>query len=124
MTFDPSKPVQTRDGQKATIICDTRRFTYCEHEFPIVALVHRKDGEDSIITTQADGHTFIDGSENPLDLINIPEKRTCWGNVYLYNDGRQPCIATHGTREEADTYAGEERVDCVEITYQIKGMNP
>ena len=40
--FDPTKPVQTRDGREARIICtDVER----KGDWPIVALIKTSDGE-------------------------------------------------------------------------------
>ena len=68
--FDPTKPVQTRDGRAARIICADRKMALGT----IVALVTNEDGSESHIITCGDtgrrsGYT-LDG---PFDLINIPD---------------------------------------------------
>ena len=68
MTFDSLKPVQTRDGRTARIICADRK-----HGLPIIALV---DEDESVERFRADGTYYEQSSpSSPDDLINIPEKR-------------------------------------------------
>ena len=79
--FDPTKPVQTRDGRKARIICTDRNDT----EFPIVALVN--DGVyEEIKSYSSEGAYLHTMDESASDLINIPE--TKYLNVYLYSTGK------------------------------------
>ncbi len=77
--FDPGKPVQTRDGRKARIICDNRKNT-----FPIVALID--DGnEENMCNYKPDGiyrySSMVCSLSEPFlfdprkDLINIPEPK-------------------------------------------------
>ena len=66
--FDPTKPVQTRDGREARIICtDVER----KGDWPIVALIKTSDGERPYLYKE-DGCTFEDRRMDPDDLINIP----------------------------------------------------
>lgn len=82
MTFDPTKPVQTRDGRKARIIATDRRGA----SYPIVALVNSKNSKEELIVTYlADGSEIGCIARNPLDLVNIPEERELW--VIVYDDG-------------------------------------
>jgi hypothetical protein len=69
--FDPTKPVQTRDGRKARIICTDRKSI---GGYPIVALIHESQSRDfethGVYTL--DGKNYpADDRLNPLDLINI-----------------------------------------------------
>lgn len=66
MPFDPTKPVMTRGGRKARIICTDR----AQDGYPIVAGVG--DAEEDLVSYRADGRK-IASPDNPLDLINIPE---------------------------------------------------
>lgn len=67
--FDPTKPVQTRDGRKARIICTDVRDDY----YPIMALVQGCTGEYAMSYT-GDGshHHRSHVGDLPDDLINIP----------------------------------------------------
>lgn len=64
---DLTKPVQTRDGRKARVICTDR-----VGEFPVVALVASKE-EESIYAYTAEGRYYADVQESPSDLFNIPD---------------------------------------------------
>lgn len=63
--FDPTKPVQTRDGRKARIICTDLKDTK-----PLVVLVARENGIEDIQTYTMEGKFFCIG-DDPRDLINI-----------------------------------------------------
>ena len=68
-TFDPTKPVQTRDGRKARIICTDRKGT----DFSVLALVLNSEGGESLETYTANGWYTRNGGMSGEDLINIPE---------------------------------------------------
>jgi hypothetical protein len=68
--FDPTKPVQTRDGRKARIICTDRKWN---DKYPLVALVTSAAGEEYVVAYRTNGkYIFTDKDED--DLINIPEQ--------------------------------------------------
>lgn len=90
-TFDPTKPVQTRDGRKARIICTDRKGT----EYPIIALVEDEDGEEGDYAFSATGSYWDSGEEMVDDLINIPEREVLYANVYSDDEsdtGISQCI--------------------------------
>jgi hypothetical protein len=78
MTFDPNKPVQTRDGRKARIIA-----TDAAGDYPIVVLV-TEDGIEQAAQHRADGTWHASGRH---DLINVPERRTVEDCMGLDSDG-------------------------------------
>ena len=96
------KPVCTRDGRKARIICfdsknDPRR--------PIVALVEHNDNEllyeYTIEGKERFSHISTTGTS---DLMMLPEKKEGWVNVYKGNNGISKRICgdiVSNTREEA-----------------------
>jgi hypothetical protein len=65
--FDPTKPVQCRNGRKARIICADAKH----QNFPIVALVDRDGAGECPVNFTKDGLEFI-GRDSDLDLINTP----------------------------------------------------
>ena len=66
--IDWSKPVQTRDGCKARVICTDRKGVY-----PIVALVEERGSEESLYTYRVDGRWLADATRpESFDLINVP----------------------------------------------------
>ena len=91
-TVDLTKPVQTRDGRKARVICTNAAHT--NPGFHVVALVTNEHGNEQVFPFAADG-SFGD-RPYPLDLVNVPE-------VKFFNlmwDG--PMKAPFDTREEAE----------------------
>lgn len=119
MAFDPEKPVQTRDGRKARILCADRSGT----DLPIIALREAR-GIEIVETYAADGTIYGTGTKNDLDLINIPEKRVYerWVNVYPDN-----ISWSHRSRVEADGYQKNGRIACIHIkqTYTPgEGLEP
>lgn len=68
--FDPTKPVQTRDGYKTRIIC-----TDAKGDYPIVALVTH--GEVEVAWAyRSDGK--LGYGQQHSDLINVPERHPHW----------------------------------------------
>ena len=79
------KPVCTRDGRKARIICfDAKR----KDKKSIIALVPSRDypGFEDLIAYPNNGN-YHGGHENDGDLMLLPEKKEGWVNVYKECDG-------------------------------------
>jgi hypothetical protein len=114
--FDPTKPTQTRNGLKVEIICADLRGT----SRPIGGKVTFNDGSQSLRQYASDGMYFNEVSVN--DLVNIPEKKTGWLNIY------PPCeiigvIAECScnlftTKANADVAARANRIACVEVHWE------
>lgn len=83
-TFDPTKPVQTRDGRDARIVA----VDYACSGETIVAAVRMTSGEERLRTFNTDGRYFND-MEETSDLVNITIKKTGWTvlskNFYVDN---------------------------------------
>lgn len=73
------KPVCTRDGRKARIVCFDRKFYHDGYNYPIVAMVNDNDNELVHAYTQ-DG-LLVGNMEGDLDLMMLPEKKEGWVNV-------------------------------------------
>lgn len=74
--FDPNKPVQTRDGCKARILCTDRNMP----GYPIIAL-HYAHGFEHVFSHKADGR-LNSSREMKEDLVNVPERKTVYVNMY------------------------------------------
>lgn len=75
------KPVCTREGRKARIIC----FDLQDPEYDMVALLLGKNGFESICTFNSNGRfNDADGvdKQSKYDLMMLPEKHEGWVNVY------------------------------------------
>ena len=106
------KPVCTRDGRKARIICFDQKDIA-----PIVGLVTGLDGKESIYAFYKDGRVSSQ-KERVDDLMMLPEKKEGWINIYdadttfRYVDGR-----VYETKDEAVQKAKEE------IAKELRGKN-
>ena len=102
------KPVCTRDGRKARIICFDLQSI---EKTPIVAALQVTDKQEVISLYYEDGRQFVDGISE-LDLMMLPEKKEGWVNVYKER--------IYSTKEEAieATYDGVTYVDTVKIEWE------
>lgn len=109
MTFDPTKPVQTRDGRKARVLATDIRAARA-----IVAAVELND-EEIVQCFNRDGRILNSWTEHSDDLINAPEKRTemWWFNFYL---NRGPHL--HRTKPVADSFAVDDRIACKQFSLE------
>ena len=112
------KPVCTRDGRKARIICfDAKR----KDEKSIIALVPSKEyvGFEDLIAYPDNGN-YYGGHENDGDLMMLPEKKEGWVNVYKGIDGITFSKHPYPSKEEAIKSAGimSNRIDTVKIYWE------
>ncbi|OUP37236.1 hypothetical protein [Bacteroides sp. An19] len=112
------KPVCTRDGRKARIICFDRKFYHDWYNYPIVAMVNNNDNELVHAYTQ-DG-LLVGNKEGELDLMMLPEKKEGWVNVYYDNDAssHRGCRFIYDTKERAVKEAGSAYITTVKINWE------
>lgn len=67
VAFDVRRPVRTRSGFSARIICADRVDAY----LPILALFARPGTGEMLIAARADGK--VTSHEHPQDLVNVPD---------------------------------------------------
>ena len=91
------KPVCTRDGRKARIICFNRESI----GFPIIALVKNGDTE-GVYQFDDKGRSNIDDEERGYDLMMLPEKKEGWVNVYKNQIHDTPESAEEGHKGITD----------------------
>ena len=105
--FDPTKPVRTRAGAAARILCTDARGTSGN----ILALVDRGEYEAAYWFYQ-DGR-YLRGAPHSLDLINIPERHVRWANV-----------TSHGTAYlyesewAADSHRSPNCIACIRLEFE------
>ena len=105
------KPVCTRDGRKARILCFDR--VCCDEISTIVARVLSNDGKDeNVIIYSSDG--FMVDKQHPCadDLMMLPEKEEGWVNVYKER--------VHKSKEEAvkNKYDGCTYIDTIKVEWE------
>lgn len=109
--FDPTKPVQTRDGRTARILCTDYKAKRHGRDImrPILALVAtRLDPESEVVYTFCPDGKHTPEQEMGLDLVNIPEK----GYVVIWEtrEGKLfVCAEVFRTTEARDKYIREIR---------------
>lgn len=94
------KPVCTRDGRKARIVC----FDLKDKDYPIIAAIQNKDGNELILTYTVEG-IYDKGEISALDLIMSLEKHEGWINIYKSDNSDYAALLgsliVHKTEEEA-----------------------
>ena len=94
------KPVYTRDGRKARIICFDGKG-----DQPIIALIEAKGNKDALIEKVEryfiNGHSVFEVRETNDDLMMLPEKKEGWVNVY--QGGKLDADYIYPTKETAVT---------------------
>jgi hypothetical protein len=101
------KPVCTRDGRKARIICFDAKGDY-----PIVALIESGNIE-GVQQYMIDGHCTKAMSECYGDLMMLPEKKEGWVNVYALN-------TCYSSKEEAEANIDQDYEHEYVITVKIE----
>jgi hypothetical protein len=109
------KPVCTRDGRNARIICfDAKRGNY-----PIVALIDDK-GVEYVSYFSLDGK--YDNGVDSNDLFMASEKHEGWANILVgsacKSDLNRYFSGIFTTKEEAQRYNTDNIVDCVKIEWE------
>lgn len=73
------KPVCTRDGRKARIICFDRKLLFKGVSYPIIALVEDTAKEETIYGYNEKGKVMIEDDETYKDdLMMLPQKKEGW----------------------------------------------
>lgn len=93
------KPVYTRDGRKARIICfDAKR----KDGKNIMALIPSKEypGFEDLVAYPNNGN-YHGGHENDGDLMMLLEKKEGWVNIYGEEKGRYCSNVIYSSKEEA-----------------------
>lgn len=112
--FDPTKPVQTRDGRKARIVA---RDLGLRGEMELATVITDFDAVNYLATHSIRGEHRL-GMQSGSDLVNIPAEFEFegWSNIYACGTGFGP---VYQTREEADKNSLTGRIACVRVV--IKG---
>jgi hypothetical protein len=104
------KPVCTRDGRKARIICFDRK----DETFQIVALISGSLGKEEIISYDKAGYSTTRDRDEMLMMP--PEKKEGWVNVYK---GGLLDTKSYPTKKEAfDKACPEGYVDTIKINWE------
>lgn len=109
------KPVCTRDGRKARIICFDREFIYEGQNYCIVALIKEGPYNETVYNYTENG-LYNSNKIHNNDLMMLSEKKEGWVNVYK---GRLLDTKSYPTKKEAFAKACQrDYVDTVKIEWQ------
>ena len=97
------KPVCTRDGRKARIICFDVKGDIC----PIIALVE-ENGMEVTKSYDENGRANYKNADN-YDLMMIPEKKEGWVNVSKFS--------TYASKEEALSHKTYDIISTVKVEW-------
>ena len=114
--FDPSKPVQTRDGRKARILCTD----YKSNLSTIVALVASNlwEGKEDLWFTDETGKKI--GGVNPAGkhLINIPETHEVTIHLSQWPEGDYSICTGPPDPESSLRYIASKRITFTEGEFE------
>ena len=116
VTVDWTKPIQTRDGRPARVLCtDLGSEANC----PVVVAVQSAASSAETVTQRPlNGRFYVIDKEHPSDIINVPEKRTVYIN--FYEDGvRTTWNTREGADKEAASYTTLKRHSRVKVEYTV-----
>lgn len=106
------KPVCTRNGKKARIIC----FDLKNGEYPIVAAIEN-DSSETLLNYTINGEIVKGNYKSEHDLMMLPEKKEGWINVYnldnIYSTGR-----VYFSKEEAEKRKDTNCVATIKIEWE------
>ena len=105
------KPVCTRDGRRARIIC----FDLKNDEYPIVAAVEENNVE---VVHHYDTKGWNCYKRSGIDLMMLPEKKEGWVNVDKRSNGDVIISKPYPTRDEAIHNSTELTIDTVNIEWE------
>lgn len=106
--IDWTKPIQTKSGRPARVLCTDLKDT----EYPVAVAVLVNDKHEVPYTYTAEGK-YVIAVDSPFDIINVPEKRVRYFNVFDMSEG-------FNSRAEADRAAGVRvRRACIRVEYTV-----
>ncbi len=108
--FDYNKPFTTKRGWPARLMGKLEGGSLM---YPWVVAYKAPDGVETV-SAYADGGIYTVSSPNSdFSLINIPEKREGWINVYP-NKLLSPLLSS---KNEAEGYAQQGRIACIHVSF-------
>lgn len=112
------KPVCTRDGRKARIVCFDKTSSKGYEDFKIVALIKNNDNEDIHVFNE-EGKKYSEDCRS--DLMMLPEKKEGWVNLWRHESGTvHPDGNIYSSKEEAIKIGSRDYnyVDTVKIEWE------
>lgn len=116
---NPTRPIVTRDGHAARIICTNR----IDKTHPILALLFEDEDRDREVVYQYTSQgEYYTNAISPHDLCFVPIKKTGWINIYHYkgNPEANASRTIYDTKKEAlsNKFRFNEYVDTIKIEWE------
>lgn len=113
--LDLNKPVQTRDGRKARIVCTDKKGRY-----RIIACIEHPNlsGVEDCYTYTLEGICNESRGKIDIDLINAPEKYVMYINISTSEIGDSYIGGAYKTRRSADSSDSELRTECIRVEFE------
>lgn len=114
---NPTRPIVTRDGHAARIICTNR---ICKTHPVLALLIEDEDSDTEVVYQYTLQGEYFPNASSPHDLFFVTEKKEGWINIYHY-DGIGNANASkriYDTKEEALKYKNSGYVDTVKIEWE------
>ncbi len=114
MKIEVGKEYKTRGGYLATVIYE---LSGNEKRFPFVVCIKYSDGDEQVITATRQGRT-LKHEQSLDDLVSPAPKKIkveVWTNVYPDRD-----FATYDSKDDADRFAGNNRIACKRIEFEVE----
>ena len=94
------KPVCTRDGKKARIVCWDRKW----ENYPILALITENNGDELAVRCTNEGRASTSNEFGSNDLMMAPITKVGWVNIIRDPDNGHITVADYlyGSKEEAE----------------------
>lgn len=113
------KPVCTRDGRKARIICFDMKLLFNGISYPIIALVEDTAKEETIYGYNEKGKVLIeDDATYKDDLMMLPQKKEGWINLFKNNHGDTLAAGVFPNREEAVSNCPPTYLSTIKIEWE------
>ena len=109
-TFDPKKPVATRDGRIAFIDAADAKFPTGQ---TLLGRIRGLSGEDMSYKWFEDGRALTDENSDD-DLVNIEPLVSRWINIYDETGE----LVVHLSRAQAASSAGSGRIGVMELIFK------
>lgn len=109
------KPVCTRDGRKARIICFDANIMPGNKN--ILALIRKDTGSEYVEYYTSNGK-FSDSKDDINDLMMLPEKKSVWVNIDKGDSGKITISSPYSTKEEAIHNDNETTIDTIKIYWE------
>lgn len=115
--LDTTRPVQTRDGRPARILCTD--FMSIANA-PLVVAIAEAGGEHLALATENGRRSQHE--ECPADILNVPEKVTLWVNIHRADNTLIPgnvLYPNEDTAKEAAGWSSYSYVATVPVTFEV-----